>query len=85
MSEWKTWSKQFERDLRDAMESMSGSFAEGDAQDIAEGAADFAQTIVECAVTPFVAFLGGLPRAMDFGVWTSSHRWSGVRDWDDEN
>jgi hypothetical protein len=83
MSEWKSWSKQFERDMREAAEGVREAFASGDPHDIAEGAAEFAQTIVECAVTPVAAFLGGLPRAMDLGSWKGARAWSRGA-WDDE-
>ncbi len=83
MNEWRSWSQEFERDLRDTVESVRAAFAEGDPHDIAEGAAEFAQTIVECAVTPVAAFLHGVPRAMDFGSWKGARAWS-RGEWDDE-
>jgi hypothetical protein len=83
MNEWKSWSKQFERDMREAAEGVRAAFSSGDPHDIAEGAAEFAQTIVECAVTPVAAFLGGLPRAMDLGSWKGARAWSRGA-WDDE-
>lgn len=83
MSEWKSWSKQFERDMRDAAESVRAAFAASDLDDIAGGATEFARTIVECAVTPVAAFLGGLPRAMDIESCKGARRSPG-RAWDDE-
>ncbi len=84
MSEWKSWSKQFERDLRGAMESVRGSFAAGNVQEIAESAAEFAQTIAECAITPVAAFLAGLPRVLDGGACSEPRR-ANASDWDDES
>lgn len=84
MSEWKSWSKQFERDLRDALESVRGSFAVADAHDLVENAAEFAQTIAECAIIPVAAFLAALPRMLDGGACSES-RWAKAGDWDDES
>ncbi len=83
MSEWKSWSRQFERDMRDAAESVREAFAAGDPGVIAEGAVDFARTIVECAVAPVAVLLGGLPQAMDIPSWGSGHRRRDGREWDD--
>ena len=83
MSEWKSWSKQFERDLRSAMESVRGSFAAGDAHEVVENAAEFAQTIAECAITPVAAFLAGLPHMLD-GRACSEPRRANASDLDDE-
>lgn len=82
MSEWKSWSREFEREMRGAAASVRAAFAAADLDDIASGAAEFAQTIVECAVTPLAVFLGGLPRAMDLGSWKGAC--SDSRAWDDE-
>lgn len=85
MSEWKSWSKQVERDLRDAMESARDAFsASGNAHEIVDGAAEFAQTIAECAITPVAAFLAGLPRVLDGGARSEPRR-ANVSDWDDES
>jgi hypothetical protein len=84
MSEWKSWSRQFERDLRGAVEGVRGSFAAGDAHEILENAAEFAQTIAECAITPVAAFLAGLPRMMDGGACSEPQR-ANASDWDDES
>ena len=84
MSAWKSLGKDVERDLREAAESVRGAFAASDPRDIAEGAAEFAQTIVECAVTPIAAFLSGLPRAIDAVAWKRG-RPSPASDWDDES
>lgn len=84
MSEWKSWSKQFERDLRGVMESVRGSFAAGDAREIVDNAAEFAQTIAECAITPVAAFLAGLPRVLDGGACAEPRR-ANAGDWDDES
>ena len=83
MNEWKTWSKQFEGDMREAMESVRDAVHAGDPLVIAEGAVEFAQTIVECAAAPVAAMLGGLPRAMDFASWKGARSWAGRREWDD--
>lgn len=83
MSEWKTWSRQFERDIRDAMESVRDAIEAGDPRVMAEGAVEFAQTILECAIAPVAAMLGGLPRAMDFASWKGARRWADKREWDD--
>ncbi len=83
MNEWKTWSKQFEKDMRDAFESVRDAVAAGDAGDLADGATEFAQTIIECAVTPLAAFLGGLPRSMDFASWKGARSWANCEAWDD--
>ena len=84
MSEWKSWSKQFEKDMREAFESVRDAVAAGDAQEIAEGATDFAQTIIECAAVPMMAFLVGLPRAMDAGSWSGLRGRMRCDKWDDE-
>lgn len=83
MSEWETWSRQFERDMLEAMESVRDAVRTGDLDVVAEGAVEFAQTIVECAVAPVAAMLGGLPRAMDFASWRGARSWAGGREWDD--
>jgi hypothetical protein len=84
MNEWKLWSKQFERDMRDAFESVRAAVSESDATEIADGATEFAQTIIECAVLPVAAFLAGLPRTIDADAWKSPRRWkTAARDWDD--
>ena len=56
----------------------------GDAQEIAESAAEFAQTIAECAITPVAAFLAGLPRVLDGGACSEPRR-ANASDWDDES
>ena len=76
MHEWKTWSEQFERDMRDALESVRDAVDAGDPQVMAEGAVEFAQTILECAVAPVAAMLGGLPRSMDFASWKGARGWA---------
>jgi hypothetical protein len=58
--------------------------AAGDAQEIAEGATDFAQTIIECAAMPVMAFLAGLPRALDAGSPSGWRNWARCDKWDDE-
>ncbi len=83
MNEWKTWSKQFERDMRDATESVRSAIEAGDPQVLTEGAVEFAQMIVECAVTPVAAMLGGLPRSLDVASWKGALRWADRRAWDD--
>ena len=85
MNEWKSWSKQFEKDIREAFESVRDAVAAGDAQEIAEGATDFAQTIIECAAMPVMAFLTGLPRAMDFGSWKGARNWADCDKWNDRD
>ena len=63
MGERTSWGKQFERDMRDAAESVRAAFAGADRTEIVQGAAEFARTIAECAVVPLGVFLEGLSRA----------------------
>ncbi len=83
-SEWKALGKDFERDMREAFESVRDAVAIGDARDLADNAAEFAQTIAECALMPVMTFLGGLPRAVDAENWSGWRRWASPRAWDDE-
>lgn len=83
MSEWKSWSKQFERDMREAAASVRAAVTSSDIDEVAAGATDFARTIAECAVAPIAAFLSGLPRSMDF-EWKGAGRRADGREWNDE-
>jgi hypothetical protein len=84
MNEWKSWSKQFEKDMREAFASVRDAVAAGDPQVIGEGATDFARTIIECAAMPIIAFVGSLPGALDIASSSGKRNWARCDNWDDE-
>ena len=73
------WQNDFDAEWDDCVADNDTSFARGD--DLADEIGDFVRGIIDCAVTPAVAVVAGLPHMIDYELRGRRHWWRASRRW----